>query len=78
MKYYSNLLPISLNESRLYSLICAENGSAMEWMVVGIDMHNQQRRYDKKPKYAKPDEDIDNWMSDRYLNKTKYEKGTTM
>ena len=56
-----------------------------EWkrngMVVGIDMHNQQqqqRRYDKKPKDAKTDEDIDNWMSDRYLNKTKYDKGTIL
>ena len=52
-----------------------------EWkrngMVVGIDMHKQQR-YDKTPKDAKTDEDIDNWMSDRYLNKTKYEKGTIL
>ena len=45
-------------------------------MTVGIDMH-LQRRYDKKAKDA-TDEEVDEWMEESFLNKTRYEKGTVL
>ena len=52
-----------------------------EWkkagMVVGIDTHDQMR-YDKKPKGMTTDEEMNQWLDERGICRSRYLKGTNL